>query len=163
MFKARKLKGGFFEILGLEKFLREKLEAMQRAARLGPPSKKTARKIQSVRSMKFAGPSAPSVLDLLVSALEAHPRRQELVKAGRRPDQLLRSLIPLYLVRKGDGVSSGVTSKFWDLHGVRYAAPNAAKALREHKGFARNFKGGRQITPTGVKYVEQALKAKKAA
>ena len=163
MFKARKLKGGFFEILGLEKFLKAKLEAMQRVARLGPPSKKTARKIQSVRSMKIAGPAAPSVLDLLVSALEAHPRRQDLVKAGRRPDQLLRSLIPLYLVRKGDGVSSGVTSKFWDLHGVRYAAPNAAKALREHKGFARSYKGGRQITSTGVKYVEQALKAKKAA
>ena len=111
-FKARKLKGGFFEILGLEKFLRLKLEAIERAARLQPPSKKTARKIQSVRSMKIAGPAAPSVLDLLVSALEAHPRRQDLVKAGRKPDQLLRSLIPLYLVRKGDGVSSGVTSKF---------------------------------------------------
>jgi len=25
-FKARKLKGGFFEILGLEKFLREKID-----------------------------------------------------------------------------------------------------------------------------------------
>ena len=158
-FKARKLKGGFFEILGLEKFLREKLEAIQRAARLHPPNKKTKKKILSVRTMKIAGPSAPSVLDLLVSALEAHPRRVELVKAGRRPDQLLRSLIPLYLVRKGDGVSSGVTSKFWGLHGVKYAAPNAAKALREHKGYARAFKGGRQITPVGVKYVESSLKA----
>ncbi len=158
-FRARKLKGGFFEILGLEKFLRQKLEAIQRAARLRPPSKKTTKKILSVRTMKIAGPSAPSVLDLLVSALEAHPRRVELIKAGRKPDQLLRSLIPLYLVRKGDGVSSGVTSKFWHAHGVKYAAPNAAKALREHKGYARAFKGGRQITPLGVKYVESALKA----
>ena len=159
-FKARKLKGGFFEIIGLEKFLREKLGAIQRAARLRPPSKKTKRKILSVRSMKIAGPAAPSVLDLLVNALESHPRRVELVKAGRKPDQLLRSLIPLYLVRKGDGVSSGVTSKFWHLHGVKYAAPNAAKALREHKGYAKNHKGGRQITPTGVKYVESSIKAK---
>jgi hypothetical protein len=161
-FKARKLKGGFFEILGLEKFLRQKLEAIQRASRLRPPSRKTSRKILSVRTMKIAGPSAPSVLDLLVSALEAHPRRVELVKAGRKPDQLLRSLIPLYLVRKGDGVSSGVTSKFWNLHGVRYAAPNAAKALREHKGYAKAYRGGRQITPIGVKYVEAALKPSKA-
>lgn len=162
-FKARMLKGGFFEILGLEKFLREKLEAIQRASRLGPPSKKTKRKILSVRSMKIAGPSVPSVLDLLVSALESHPRRVELVKAGRKPDQLLRSLIPLYLVRKGDGVSSGVTSKFWQLHGVKYAAPNAAKALREHRGYAKNYRGGRQITPIGVRYVESSLKAKKRA
>ena len=162
-FKARKLKGGFFEILGLEKFLRQKLEQMHRASRLRPPSKKTSRKIQSARSMSMAGPSVPSVLDLLVSALEAHPHRTDLVKAGKKPDQLLRSLIPLYLVRKGDGVSSGVTSRFWNLHGVRYAAPNAAKALREHKGFTKIHRGGRQITPAGVKYVEAALKGKKAA
>jgi hypothetical protein len=159
MFKARKLKDGLFEILGLEKFLHRQLEAIQRGARLMRPSKKGAKKIVSVRSMKIAGPKAPSMLDVLVTALESHPRRTELVKAGKKPDQLLRSLIPLYLVRKGDGISSGVTSKFWQLHGVRYAAPNAAKALREHKGFAKPHKGGRQITTTGVKYVEAALKA----
>src|SRR4051794_15897823 len=97
-FKARKLKGGFFQILGLEKFLREKIAALQRSARVVQAARKPSRKIQSVRAMKIAGPVAPSVLELLVSALEAHPRRLELVKAGKQPDQLLRSLIPLYLV-----------------------------------------------------------------
>ena len=98
---------------------------------------------------------------MLVTALEAHSRRGELIKAGKKKDQLLRSLIPLYLVRSGSGISSGVTSKFWQAHGVKYAAPNAAKALREHKGYSRVVKGGRQITPAGVKYVDGALKAGK--
>jgi len=163
-FKLQKLKGGFFQIIGLESFLQRRLEALQRSARLGPPKDKVARKqMVSVRTARIAGPSAPEPLDSLVTALEAHPKRLDLVKAGKKKDQLLRSLIPLYLVRSGAGISSGVTSKFWQAHGLKYAAPNAAKALREHKGYAKAVKGGRQITPAGVKYVEAALTALKKA
>jgi hypothetical protein len=164
-FKLQKLKGGFFQIIGLEAFLQRRLEAMQRNARLSPPKEKVARKqLISVRTARIAGgPKAPSPLDVLVTALEAHPRRSDLIKAGKRKDQLLRSLIPLYLVRSGAGISSGVTSKFWQAHGLKYAAPNAAKALREHKGYAKAVKGGRQITSAGVKYVEGELKALKAS
>ncbi len=159
-FKLQKVKGGFFQIIGLEQFLQRRLDAMQRSARLGPPKARVARKqLVSVRTAKIAGPAAPSPLDTLVTALEAHPRRGDLVKAGKKKDQLLRSLIPLYLVRSGAGISSGVTSKFWQAHGLKYAAPNAAKALREHKGYSKASKGGRQITASGVKYVEAALKA----
>jgi len=159
-FKLQKLKGGFFQIIGLEAFVQRRLEAMQRTARLGPPKAKAARKpLVSVRTARIAGPKAPSPLDVLVTALEAHPRRVDLIKAGKKKDQLLRSLIPLYLVRSGSGISSGVTSTFWQAHGLKYAAPNAAKALREHKGYAKAVKGGRQITAAGVKYVEGALKA----
>lgn len=165
-FKLQKLKGGFFQIIGLEQFLQKRLAAMQRGERLHAPKAKAKapRKLISVRAAKIAGPKAPSALDKLVTALEAHPRRSELVKAGKQKDQLLRSLIPLYLVRDGSGISSGVTSSFWHLHGLRYAAPNAAKALREHRGYARSSKGGRQITLAGIRYVEGALKsASKAA
>ena len=161
-FKLQKLKGGFFKIIGLEAFLQRRLETMQRSSRLGPPRENVARKqLVSVRTARIAGPSAPSALDVLVAALEAHPRRIDLVKAGKQKDQLLRSLIPLYLVRSGTGISSGVTSKFWQAHGLKYAAPNAAKALREHKGYSKTAKGGRQITAAGIKYVEAQLKALK--
>jgi hypothetical protein len=96
----------------------------------------------------------------LVAALDHHPKRVMLVKAGKQRDQLLRSLIPLYLGQKLNQVeiSSGDTSQFWKLHGVKYLAPNAAKALREHVGYARRTKAGPQITPNGIKYVEAALK-----
>ena len=68
------------------------------------------------------------------------------------------------LVARGVEVSSGTTSKFWAEHGVSYAAPNVAKALREHVGYARrSAKGGPQITPNGIKYVEQALSGKRTA
>lgn len=160
-FRLQKLKGGLVQILGLEDFLKRQLASMQRSARLSPPKPKptTPRKpMVSVRAAKIPGPKAPSPIDVLVAALEAHPRRAELIRAGKKKDQLLRSLIPLYLVRSGEGISSGVTSKFWHAHGLNYAAPNAAKALREHKGYAKATKGGRRITATGVKYVETALK-----
>lgn len=99
-------------------------------------------------------------LEALLSALEAHPKKASLVKAGKQKDQLLRSLIPLYVGQKLDvEVSSGTTSKFWSKHGITYAAPNAAKALREHSGFAKRTAKGVQITAAGVKYVDDALKA----
>jgi hypothetical protein len=94
----------------------------------------------------------------LIEALEAHPKRSGLVKAGRAKDQLLRSLIPLYLAQQlSVPVSSGTTSRFWAKQGVKYAAPNAAKALREHEGYARRTSTGPRITAVGVKYVEAAV------
>ncbi|PTL85715.1 hypothetical protein DAT35_03155 [Vitiosangium sp. GDMCC 1.1324] len=94
----------------------------------------------------------------LVDALRAHPKQEELVAAGRQKDQLLRSLIPLYLARSLDvEVTSGTTSRFWGELGVTYAAPNAAKALRLHTGFAQDTKKGKAITSKGIKYVESAL------
>lgn len=164
-FRLQQLKGGLVQILGLEDFLRKQLASMQRSARLSPPKARLATKkrkpLISVRAAKIPGPAAPSPLDGLVAALEAHPRRGDLIKAGKQKDQLLRSLIPLYLVRSGEGISSGVTSNFWKAHGLKFAAPNAAKALREHKGYAKAHKGGRKITPLGIKYVDAALKARK--
>lgn len=164
-FRLQQLKGGLVQILGLEQFLKKQLASMQRSARLSPPKARLATKKRArlvpVRKSKIPGAPPPSPLDGLVAKLEAHPRRAELVRAGKQKDQLLRSLIPLYLVRSGEGVTSGVTSHFWQAHGVKYAAPNAAKALREHKGYAKAHKGGRQITPLGIKYVEAALKKKK--
>ena len=76
---------------------------------------------------------------------------------------LIASLIPLYVGRGVIEVSSGLTSKFWAKHGVTYAAPNVAKALREHVGYARRTAKGPQITPNGIKYVEQALSGKNKA
>lgn len=97
-------------------------------------------------------------LSQLLEVLETHPKRAGLVKAGRQKDQLLRSLIPLYLAQPlSVSVSSGTISRFWAKQGVKYAAPNAAKALREHKGYARRTSTGPRITPAGVEYVEAAL------
>ncbi|WNG46951.1 hypothetical protein F0U60_24585 [Archangium minus] len=93
-----------------------------------------------------------------MDALRAHPKQEVLVAAGRQKDQLLRSLIPLYLARALDvEVTSGTTSRFWGELGVTYAAPNAAKALRLHTGFAQDTKKGKAITSKGIKYVESAL------
>jgi hypothetical protein len=94
----------------------------------------------------------------LVDALRAHPRQEELLAAGRRKDQLLRSLIPLYLARSlALEVTSGTTSRFWSELGVTYAAPNAAKALRLNAGFTQDTPKGKALTPKGIKYVESAL------
>ncbi|NTX00570.1 hypothetical protein [Myxococcus sp. CA040A] len=97
----------------------------------------------------------------LMEALRAHPRHEELRSAGKLKDQLVRSLIPLYLARAVEldlEVTSGTTSRFWGELGVTYAAPNAAKALRLHAGYAQDTKKGKAITPKGVQYVEEALK-----
>ncbi|AGC47665.1 hypothetical protein MYSTI_06392 [Myxococcus stipitatus DSM 14675] len=97
----------------------------------------------------------------LVDALRAHPRHEELRAAGKLKDQLVRSLIPLYLARAMEldmEVTSGTTSRFWGELGISYAAPNAAKALRLHAGYAQDTKKGKAITPKGVQYVEETLK-----
>ena len=145
-FKARKLKKGWFEVLGLEQYIEARIQKALGAGKKGGKVAATA---------EITG----NVVDDLVAVLNRHGKKTELVRAGKvHKDQLLRSLIPLYLGRKFDTeVTSGHVSKFWSLYGVKYAAPNAAKALREHVGYARNTRLGRQITPNGIKYVEAAM------
>ncbi len=166
-FKARKLNKGLFEIVGLEQYIEKRIKGLVKAVapKVKAAKKAVARKLKPVRAMKVKGVAAkPTALDLVLKSLEASSKRSVLIKAGKQKDQLLRSLIPLYLARNSNvEITSGVVSKFWKLHGVKYAAPNAAKALREHVGYARQTKTGRQITPNGIKYVEQALQMKKAA
>ncbi len=168
-FKARKMKKGFFEILGLEDFIEQKISELKRSLHAPTPvsGKKATKAAKATKRapMKAAAKKtmAPTGLDRLVAVLERHPRRAELVRAGKEKDQLLRSLVPLYLARSESfEVTSGMISKFWAMHGVKYAAPNAAKALREHVGYARATKNGRQITPNGVKYVEAAMQRRAA-
>jgi ribosomal protein S19E (S16A) len=86
-----------------------------------------------------------------------------LVDAGKRHvDQLLRALIPYYIAEKthlyGTEITCGDVSRFWKLHGVRFSAPAAGKALLWHIGYARRTKGGRKITPNGLKYVEAKMR-----
>ncbi|WP_395837737.1 hypothetical protein [Cystobacter fuscus] len=144
-----------------------------RAKKAATPKKKTGptavRKPASERNKKAArgqaagaarAPAAEpgDAVGALVDALRAHPRQEELVAAGRHKDQLLRSLIPLYLARSLElEVTSGTTSRFWGELGVAYAAPNAAKALRLNTGFTQDTPKGKALTPKGVKYVESAL------
>ncbi len=162
-FKASRAKSGLFEIHGLEAFIEKKFAELKKAfggAKAAPKkAPKAARKAAPVKQ----APAAKDPLAQLLASLDKHPKKAALIKAGKQKDQLLRSLIPLY-VGRGVDVSSGLTSKFWAKHGVSYAAPNVAKALREHVGYARRTaKGGPQITPNGVKYVEQALSGKNKA
>lgn len=114
-------------------------------------------------------PAAPQdaslIVGRLVEALRSHPRQEELISAGKQKDQLVRSLIPLYLARAVETeveVTSGTTSRFWGEFGVTYAAPNAAKALRLHAGYAQDTKKGKAITPRGVQYVEETLERLRA-
>jgi len=161
-FKARKVKKGFFEILGLEEFIEAKVAEVRRAlagakGKLSP--KKAKAKKKAKKSPRPAAKTGVLPIDQLSQALARHPRRAGLVRAGKQKDQLLRSLVPLYLARPlGLEVNSGLISRFWKLQGVKYAPPNAAKALRNHAGYAKQTKAGRLISPNGVKYVESALR-----
>lgn len=165
-FKASKAKSGLFEVHGLEDFIEKKLAELKAALGMKPRAagKKAAKKATTRKpaSSKPAATKAADPLAGVLAALEAHPKRAALIKAGKQKDQLLRSLIPLY-VAPGVDISSGTTSKFWAKHGVKFAAPNAAKALREHVGFARRTARGVQITPNGIKYVDEALAGKRKA
>lgn len=159
-FKASRAKSGLFEIHGLEAFIEKKFAELKQAfGGAKPAAKKAARKPAPAKK----APAATDPLSRLLAALNAHPKKAALIKAGKQKDQLLRSLIPLYVARGAVEVSSGTTSKFWAKHGVTYAAPNVAKALREHVGYARRTAKGPQITPNGIKYVEQALSGKRSA
>ncbi len=188
-FKASKGKSGLFEIHGLELFIEKKVAELRKAlglatkaapvpapapvakpvpvvkaAPVAKPAKKAAAPAKKSKAAAKATAPAADPLHALLAALEAHPKKAALIKAGKLKDQLLRSLIPLYVGAKaGIDVSSGTTSKFWSTHGITYAAPNAAKALREHVGYARRTAKGVQITPNGIKYVEQAISGKRTA
>ncbi len=167
-FKASKAPKGFFEVHGLEEFIEKKFHDFKQALGLEPkPGKKTVAAATPVKKAQKAAKTVKKaaekvgddVLGALSHALESHPKKDLVVKAGKKKDQLLRALIPLYLGRNAKGeISSGVTSKFWAKHGIKFAAPNAAKALREHKGYSTRSKSGTAISSNGVKYVEEALK-----
>ena len=160
-FKAFKAKSGLFEIHGLEAFIEQKFAELKKAfGGASKPAPKKAPAKKSAPAKKVSVEKDP--LAAVLKSLDAHPKKVALIKAGKQKDQLLRSLIPLYVARGGVEVSSGVTSKFWAKQGIVYAAPNAAKALREHVGYARRTAKGPQITPNGIKYVEQALSRKAA-
>jgi hypothetical protein len=145
---ARLRKNGQLEVQGLEAFVRSIIGKFSRVPGTRPAAAKAK--------------SADPVLAQLLTHLSRHPKRSGLLRAGKQKDQLLRSLVPLYLSRKGElHLTSGAISRFWAYHGVKYAPPNAAKALREHVGYARLDAKARQITPNGVRYVEAALASAK--
>jgi hypothetical protein len=97
---------------------------------------------------------------LVASEMAAHPLSKALISGGKRRDQLLRSLIPLYVAARVDlDLHSGEIERIWKRFRVKYAAPNAAKALREHEGYAKKTARGRRITRTGIKYVESMVKS----
>ncbi|NVJ03063.1 hypothetical protein HV824_33815 [Myxococcus sp. AM009] len=130
----------------------------KRTARPAAKTKKRARPAKEAASTSNG--NGGTAVDQLLSALRSHPRQQDLISAGKQKDQLVRSLIPLYLARSLDGefeVTSGTTSRFWGELGVTYAAPNAAKALRLHGGYAQDTQKGKAITARGVQYVEEML------
>ena len=170
-FKAQQVKKGFFDIHGLEDFVERKVhDVMQalglsgktpaKAAKKAAPAKPVTAKTATQKKVAPVKAESADALGTVLTALDGHAKKASLIKAGKQKDQLLRSLIPLYIARNVNAeVSSGVTSKFWAKFGVKYAAPNAAKALREHGGYSKRTKNGNQITPNGVKYVEAALKA----
>ncbi|WP_186002019.1 hypothetical protein [Corallococcus sp. Z5C101001] len=133
---------------------KKKAPAAKKAA---PARRKTAAK-KAPAAKKAAQPASEDAVAVLETALRGHARQKDLVSAGKEKDQLLRSLIPLYLAKSLDvEVTSGTTSRFWSGLGVTYAAPNAAKALRLHAGYAQDTKKGKAITAKGVRYVEDAL------
>lgn len=165
-FKASKLGKGVFEVHGLEAFIEKKIAELRHALGLeGSPKKAKSKGKKPAKAAKAPAvkPAGVDPLAQLLAETAAHPKRAALIKAGKQKDQLLRSLIPLYVTKGGYEITSGTTSKFWAKHGVTYAAPNAAKALREHVGYARRTAKGLQITPNGTRYVEQALAGRKAA
>lgn len=126
-----------------------------------PAARSKARAKKKGEAAPASSADTGQAVNQLMEALKAHPRYEELRSAGKLKDQLVRSLIPLYLARAvalDMEVTSGTTSRFWGELGVTYAAPNAAKALRLHAGYAQDTKKGKAITPKGVQYVEEALK-----
>ncbi|WP_233602448.1 hypothetical protein [Corallococcus sp. CA047B] len=134
----------------------KKAPAKKAAAKKAPAKKAAAKKAPARKSA--AQPASEDAVSVLETALRGHARQKDLVSAGKEKDQLLRSLIPLYLARSLDvEITSGTTSRFWSGLGVTYAAPNAAKALRLHAGYAQDTKKGKAITAKGVRYVEDAL------
>ena len=129
-FTARKLTNGQFEIAGLDVYVKQVISHLLRHFR--PKAARTP------RPNGAAPRTSDSTVGALHKAFASQAKRGQLIRLGKEKDQLLRSLIPLYVARKGDlHLSSGAISRFWAAHGVKYAPPNAAKALREHVGYAR--------------------------
>lgn len=175
--KAKLLKNGLLQISGLEQLIDAKLQQFKKSIGVSKPvaskpveyvrpapaktvAKKTVKKAPA-KSAKAT--DSKDAFAVVMANLAKHPAKAQLIKAGTQPDQLLRSLIPLYLAQgSGVDVTSGVITRFWKKHGVKFAAPNAAKALRQHVGYARQTKAGREITPNGIKYVEAAVQKKAA-
>ncbi len=170
-FKAKKVKKGSFEIDGLEAYIDRTVQVLERELRaliereLGGGAKRgkadVSKASKSTKSSKVTKGLAAEgdPLSQVLAAHKAHPKAKALARAGKQKDQLLRSLIPLYVARPlGLELTSGVASKFWAKHGVTFAAPNAAKVLREHKGYAKRGSAGVRITEQGVAYVEAALR-----
>jgi hypothetical protein len=101
----------------------------------------------------------------LLKLFNAHPRKRQLKKIAKSGDQLARALVPLYIatgertlhVGAPIDISSVTSERFWLKLGHKMQATRIAKALREHVGYARNTKTGKQITPNGVKYIEHML------
>lgn len=163
-FIARKGKKGGLEVHGLEEFIEQKFAELKAALGLAT-GKAPGRGAKAARSGRAAtaAPEAAGPVDALEAALTAHAKGAALAKAGKKKDQLYRSLAPLYLARGTRlEVSSGAVSKFWAAHGVRFAAPNAAKALREHPGHSTRTRRGPVITPKGIAYVEAVLAGRPA-
>ncbi len=135
----------------------QRAKAQKRTAK--PAARKaTTKRASAARKSGATRTATTEAVKQLVDALQNHPQQKNLVTAGQQKDQLLRSLIPLYLARAlGVEVTSGTTSRFWSKLGVSYAAPNAAKALRIHTGYASDSKKGKTITAKGVRYVEDAI------
>lgn len=147
--------------------LQRLVHAYSKGTPLAAPAKKAASAKKASRGKKASSNGAPQgdSVGALQAALEGHPHSRQLVAAGSQRDQLLRSLVPLYLAQglSGVEVNSGAISGFWKAHGVSYAGPNAAKALREHTGNASKKGKGWVITSAGVSYVEAALSGSAAA
>ncbi|GMT99031.1 hypothetical protein KH5H1_31500 [Corallococcus caeni] len=138
----------------------KKAAGKKSAAKKAPAAKKksAAKKAPVAKKAATSGAASEDAVSVLETALRGHARQKDLVSAGKEKDQLLRSLIPLYLAKALDvEVTSGTTSRFWSGLGVTYAAPNAAKALRLHAGYAQDTKKGKAITAKGIRYVEDAL------
>lgn len=157
-FKAKKVKKGAFEIEGLEAYIERTVQVLERELRSLIAQELGGANGHAKAGRKAAAPAEDPLASVL-GELKGHARGKALLKAGKQKDQLLRSLIPLYLAKPlGIELTSGVASKFWAKHGVAFAAPNAAKVLREHKGYAKRGKDGVRITEQGVAYVEAALR-----
>jgi hypothetical protein len=150
----------------VDSYAREPRRSASASPPVAPPRAAEPRAEPKAKQAPHRGRPAPTAQGELLENLDKHPRKRELIEAGKRRDQLLRSLVPLYLARglKGLTVNSGAISAFWKANKVTYAGPNAAKALREHVGYAVQKKGkGWEITPNGVKYVDAALSKRAAA
>jgi len=105
------------------------------------------------------------VLQAILLLLDKHPKRPALIRAGKQRDDLLRALVPLYILKGTKEphalVSSGTVSKFWKLHGVKIQGPRVARAWRERIGYSRVTRHGRVLTPNGVQYVQHALEVRR--